>query len=236
MRIVLSFDKLTAEKQSRLRKFAMNDSQLLEPKSRIGTPTWEMARFYPAQGDWTEEDYLSLKTRQLIEFTDGVLEFLPMPDRIHQDLVQWLFLKLHGFVTGHRLGRAYFAPLRVKTEAKKYREPDLVFLTNERDRQYPDRSRPPFGADLVMEVVSEGEEARDRDIRQKPTDYAAAGIPEYWIVDPENRTITVLSLEGTEYFPRGVYGEGETAESVLLPGFSVSVSDCFAEIANDDSE
>ena len=209
----------------------MTDTDIYETKSRVGTPTWEMARFYPAQGDWSEEDYLALKTRQLIEFTDGVLEFLPMPDRIHQNLVRWLFLKLHGFAESSRLGRAYFAPLRVQTEANKYREPDLVYLSNERERKYPDQSRSPFGADLVMEVVSEGEEARNRDLQQKPIDYAAAGIPEYWIVDPENRTITVLSLDGAEYFPRGVFGEGEVAESVLLPGFSVSVTDCFAEIA-----
>ena len=159
-----------------------------------------------------------------------------MPDRIHQDLLQWLFLKLHGFVADRRLGRAYVAPLRVKTDNAKYREPDVVYLSNERDRQYPDRSRPPFGADLVMEVVSEGEEARDRDTRQKPLDYAAAGIPEYWIVDPENRTITILSLDGAEYFPRGVFGEGEVAESVLLPGFSVDVAECFAQAAPDKSK
>lgn len=214
----------------------MTDTELLEPKSRAGTPTWEMARFHPLQGEWTEEDYLALKPRQLIEFTNGVLEFLPMPDRIHQDLVKWLFLKLHGFVSTNQLGQAYFAPLRVKTDNKKYREPDLVYLSNERDRQYPDRSRPPFGADLVMEVVSEGEDARNRDLQQKPIDYAAAGIPEYWIVDPENRTITILSLDGTEYFPRGVFGEGEVAESVLLPGFSIAVTECFAQISPDSSK
>ena len=213
----------------------MSDSQTLEPRSRRGTPTWEMARFYPAQGEWDEEDYLALKTRQLIEFTDGVLEFLPMPDRIHQDLVKWLFKRLDRFAESSRQGQAYFAPLRVKTDEKKYREPDVVYLTNERDRQYPDRSRPPFGADLVMEVVSEGEETRERDIRQKPLDYAAAGIAEYWIVDPENRTITVLSLEGTDYFPRGVFGEGEVAESALLPGFSVNVTECFAHAAPNSS-
>ncbi len=214
----------------------MTDTDIYETKSRVGTPTWEMARFYPAQGDWSEEDYLALKTRQLIEFTDGVLEFLPMPDRIHQYLVKWLFKRLDQFAESSGLGQAYFAPLRVKTENKKYREPDLVYLSNERERQYPDRSRPPFGADLVMEVVSEGEEARDRDTRQKPLDYAAAGIPEYWIVDPENRTITVLSLEGAEYFPRGVFGEGEVAESALLPGFSVDVAECFAQASPDTSK
>jgi Uma2 family endonuclease len=214
----------------------MTDTDIYETKSRVGTPTWEMARFYPTQGDWSEEDYLALKPRQLIEFTDGVLEFLPMPDRIHQDLVKWLFKRLDRFVESANLGAAYFAPLRVKTDNKKYREPDVVYLTKERDRQYPDRSRPPFGADLVMEVVSEGEEARNRDLQQKPIDYATAGIPEYWIVDPENRTITVLSLDGTEYFPRGVFGEGEVAESVLLPGFSVDVSECFAQATPDLSK
>jgi Uma2 family endonuclease len=212
----------------------MNDTELLEPKSRAGTPTWEMARFYPVQGDWSEEEYLALHTRQLIEFTDGYLEFLPMPTRLHRTLAQWLFLKLHPFVSERRLGEVHLAPLRVKMRPKKYREPDLVFLSKARVAQLKDMTEPPLGADLAVEVMSEGEENRVRDLQVKRHDYAEAGIPEYWIVDPEARTVTVLVLDGEEYFPRGVFGEGETAESGLLDGFAVDVTEWFRSIEPSD--
>ena len=208
----------------------MTDTELLEPKSRAGTPTWEMARFYPVQGDWSEEDYLALKTRQLIEFTDGVLEFLPMPTRLHQALAQWMFLKLHGFVEPRKLGEVYLAPLRVKMRPSKYRQPDVVFLAKARIAKLKDMTEPPLGADLAVEIMSEGEENRTRDLQVKRHDYAEAGIPEYWIVDPEARTVTVLVLDGGEYFPQGVFGEGETAESRLLDGFTVNVAEWFRSI------
>jgi Uma2 family endonuclease len=78
--------------------------------------------------------------------------------------------------------------------------------------------------------VSEGIENRDRDLIRKRSEYAAAGIPEYWIVDPETATVTVLSLPegGTEYVVHGEFKPGETATSVLLNGFTIDVSDCFA--------
>ncbi len=213
----------------------MSDSQLLEPKSRRGTPTWEISRLFPEQGGWSEAEYLGLFTRQLIEFTDGVLEFLAMPTRTHQHLVQWFFLKLHGFVASRRLGEVHFAPLRIKMRPAKYREPDVVYLSMDRLAPLKDMKEPPLGADLVVEVMSEGEENRQRDLDTKRLDYAEAGIPEYWIVDPEARTVTVLALEGREYFPRGVFGEGEVAESQLLPGFSVNVTEWFQSISSSDA-
>jgi Uma2 family endonuclease len=106
----------------------------------------------------------------------------------------------------------------------RFREPDIVYLR-------PGRGEfrgQPEGADLVMEVVSEGEENRRRDLEEKRRDYAQAGIPEYWIVDPESRRVTVLALEQGTYREHGVFGPGNAASSVLLPGFSVSVTDLFA--------
>ena len=44
------------------------------PASRLGEPTWEMASFYPRQGEWTEADYLALNTNRMVELSDGCLE------------------------------------------------------------------------------------------------------------------------------------------------------------------
>jgi len=74
-----------------------------------------------------------------------------------------------------------------------------------------------------MEVVSEGEENRGRDLETKREEYARAGIAEYWIVDPQEQRVTVLVLDGPSYRVHGVFGRGATATSVLLPGFEGSV-------------
>ena len=64
-----------------------------------------------------------------------------------------------------------------------------------------------------------------RDTEEKPLDYAEAGIPEYWIVNPLTDTITVLVLTGDTYDEHGVFHRGEQASSKLLDGFSLSVDD-----------
>jgi putative restriction endonuclease len=53
--------------------------------------------------------------------------------------------------------------------------------------------------ELLMEIVSPGKDSRKRDLVDKRSEYAEAGIPEYWIVDPEQRTINVLTLDGAGY-------------------------------------
>jgi len=85
-----------------------------------------------------------------------------------------------------------------------------------------------LGADLVMEVVSGGAEDRRRDLKKKRREYAQAGIPEYWIVDPREERITVLRLDGKKYAVHGEYAKGTKAASHLLPGFEADVAATFA--------
>ena len=80
------------------------------------------------------------------------------------------------------------------------------------------------GADLVMEVVSSGDDDRRRDLKTKREEYAQAGISEYWIVDPVLEQITVLTLDGQTYVVHGEFKHGERATSKLLPGFGVDVT------------
>ena len=195
------------------------------PRSRPGTPTWEIAELYPSQGKWTECEYLALDTNRLIEFNRGVLEFLPMTTPLYQAIAQYLLLQLHDFLRGKDSGEAFLAPLRTRTVDDVIREPDVVYAAKGR---IIDRRAPLPQADLAMEVVSEGAENRRRDEVTKRTDYASAGIAEYWIVDYQKKRVTVLALEEGGYREHGEYGPGTTAESVLLPGFAVDVDACFA--------
>jgi Uma2 family endonuclease len=185
-------------------------------------PAWDIARLFPDQGSWSEDDYLELDTNHLVEFTDGYVEVLPMPKTSHQQIVQHLSNLLLAFVSARSLGTVLFAPLRVRLRRKKYREPDVVFMLSE----HADRMGEDFwlGADLVMEVVSDDPELRERDLVKKRSDYAKAGIPEYWIIDPDQRKVTVLKLDGRQYTVHGEFGPGTRAESSLLEGFGVDVS------------
>lgn len=178
----------------------------------------------PLQGLWTEAQYLKLtnQTNYLIEFTDGEIEVLAMPTRSHQLIVRWLFLALFTFLQP-RGGLVLFAPLRLQIRPGKQREPDILLV---RDPSDP-RNQEAFwlGADVVVEVVSPDDP--ERDTKLKRGDYADAGIPEYWIVNSLNETITVLTLTGDRYTEHGVFQRGDHATSYLLEGFSVRVDEVF---------
>jgi Uma2 family endonuclease len=74
----------------------------------------------------------------------------------------------------------------------------------------------------VLEVVSSDDPKRD--LVRKRREYARAGIPEYWIVNPATEQIIVLHLEGTAYVEHGIFTRGTQATSVLLEGFTVAVA------------
>lgn len=176
----------------------------------------------PLQGLWTEEQYLRLtdQTNHLIEFTEGDVELLPMPTRKHQAISRFLFLALLSFVQ-QRGGTVFYAPLRVRVAPGRFREPDLVVLLDKNDA----RNQNAFwlGADLVVEIVSPDHVERDTVIKR--TDYAGAGIPEYWIVQPEEATITVLKLVGNDYVEHGIFHRGDTATSALLADVTICVDE-----------
>jgi Uma2 family endonuclease len=191
-------------------------------------PVWELARLYPLQGEWTEEAYLELERNignRMIELCNGFLELLPMPDLIHQRIIKMLLHCLDGFVIPLKRGEAMMAPLPVRLTKGNLREPDIAYFESHRVK---DARKPIDGADLVMEVVSPGHDNRERDLVTKRKEYAKAGIREYWIVDPAEKTITVLTLAGKTYKVHGVFKEGDDATSKLLKGFSVAVSDVLA--------
>ncbi len=195
--------------------------------SQRGEPVWEIARFYPPQGQWTEADYFALPDTRFVELKNGCLEFLTMPRRLHQLFARFMFLALHNFVESRKLGEAHFTGLNVRLEEGHIRVPDICYLSPARlgdPREVQDL------ADLIVEVVSPSDRDRERDLVEKRADYALTGVREYWIIDPESESISVLTLPpgGGEYVEHGVFRIGQTATSVLLPGFHIDVDACFA--------
>jgi Uma2 family endonuclease len=190
-------------------------------------PAWDIAKIFPAQGTWAEEDYLLLPGNRLVEYSHGIVEVLSMPSPAHQMIVLLLYRLLFAFVQKSAAGRVLIAPTRVKLWSGKFREPDLIFMS--RHNRHRMRQQYWDGADLVMEVVSPDDPTRDLETKRR--EYAQAGIPEYWLVNPLDETITVFTLpeNASVYAVHGVYDRSGVAESALLPGFTVDVDACFAE-------
>jgi Uma2 family endonuclease len=189
----------------------------------MGEPAWAIATLFPSQGSWSDEEYLAFSTeRPLVELCDCAIEVLPMPTDGHQRVLDALFLVManHARVAG---GRARTAGIRVRIKAGVFRQPDIVYLGAA--RQHLRGEEYWMGADLVVEVVSGSSADRVRDLVTKRREYAEAGVLEYWIVDPQQETITVLQLDGDAYVEHGVYERESVATSVVLPGLSVPVSE-----------
>lgn len=186
--------------------------------SADGEPAWEAAYLHPPQGRWSEEDFLKFHTTQMAELVNGRLEILPMPNLKHQRI---LLLLLDWIRIASPNGLSLFAPLPTKLFPGTIREPDLLYIAPENlpaaDVEYPTK------IDLAIEIVSDGTEARKRDYEDKRRDYAKAAVSEYWIVDPQEQTVTVLVLDGEQYTDHGRFTCGQTASGKLLPAFSVDV-------------
>lgn len=176
------------------------------------------------QGLWTEEMYLRLtdQTNAPIEFTDGVLEILPMPTRTHQRILAFLYQVFLGFVNP-KGGEVFFSGLRLRIRPGKYREPDLLLLLDKNDPRNQEEYW--TGADLTLEIVSPNKP--ERDLVVKRSDYAEAGVSEYWIVNPMDETVTVLTLADGQYVEHGIFPRGVQATSRLLEGFAVNVHEVF---------
>lgn len=145
-----------------------------------------------------------------------------MPNDQHQAIVGYLYTLLLAFAQRSG-GVVRLAPLRMRLWPGKFREPDLLLLRKADDT----RRQAEFwsGADLVVEVVSADNPARDT--KKKRHEYAQAGIPEYWIVNPLTETVTVLQLTGNHYTEQGVFRRGEIVSSASFPTLQADVTTIF---------
>jgi Uma2 family endonuclease len=153
-----------------------------------------------------------------MELWAGELIMSPTPNPTHQRLVFNLASLLRDFVTQKKLGEVFLSPLDVVLSQRQVVQPDVFFIAKSRLHLVTDRVR--CAPDLAVEVLSPGRRRRDR--VDKKDLYEQFGVREYWIVDPEARTIEVLALEKGAFKLHALAEQGEPAASKLLSGFTVS--------------
>ncbi|HEX2076312.1 MAG TPA: Uma2 family endonuclease [Longimicrobium sp.] len=146
----------------------------------------------PAAREWTYAEFARLPDdSNRYEIIAGELYVTPSPDPVHTRIAFSLAALLERFVAQHKLGWVTPAPVDVLLGKGDYVQPDVVFVRREHGVEITDRGIevPP---DLVVEVVSPSTALRDRGLKRER--YAAFGVPEYWIIDPQAKRVEVYRL------------------------------------------
>jgi Uma2 family endonuclease len=142
----------------------------------------------------------------------------PAPTPSHQDVVFNFATLLKKFVGRKRLGKVFVSPIDVVLSQHRAVQPDVIYISKARLVMIQDAIR--GVPDMVVEVVSAGSWKRDR--VEKKGLYEQFGVTEYWVIDPEARTMEVFVLVRKGYQLHSRAKVGETAVSKLLLGFAVN--------------
>lgn len=178
------------------------------------------------------EEYLNYDdgTDNRYELVDGELVEMPPENLFNCLLSKFLFVE---FLKVFPLAQVCMkdTELEVSGWRVRTRYPDVMVLSDElvealrgTSRNTITREMPP--PQLVVEIVSSGKENEDRDYRYKRSEYAARGIAEYWIVDPQKEWVTVLILVDGLY-EESIFTGNQEIVSGMIPGLSLTPAQIF---------
>jgi len=189
-----------------------------------------MSSAQPARRTWTYGNLAALPDDQLRhELIDGEHVVTPSPNTLHQTISLNLVRVLLPYLDRHRLGQLLSAPFDVKLSLFTVLVPDLVYFTAERFVRVVNEKHATAAPDLVVEILSPG--TRRRDKGRKRAVYDREGVREYWIVDPESRSVTALRRPRADAGLTDVttltLDAGATLDSPLFPGLRVPLRDVF---------
>jgi Uma2 family endonuclease len=167
------------------------------------------------------------------ELARGVLEVSEIPGELHAVIVWAILRAIAGYDrehprTIHRAGGGSEYRFRLPA-MQSGRHPDVAVTLRNTPRDWRGFRR----ASMAFEVVSKGAEARERDYVTKRAEYLAYGLLEYWIVDPQEKTVIVLVRDG-DAWREHVYRDDQLAESMVLAGFALRVSDLWSQIEDEE--
>ncbi|MBD1842996.1 Uma2 family endonuclease [Cyanobacteria bacterium FACHB-63] len=183
----------------------------------------------------TFEAYLEFDdgTGNRYELIDEELFALPPESEPNDAIANFLFLKLVEAGLPYRLVRPGKCEIQVPVlqrgdAANRY--PDFLILEETHLSLTQNRLTIKLDAPpprMVAEVLSPGRANRERDLIRKRAQYAKRGIPEYWLIDPDNRSVTVLTLQGDEYAEVGTFQDDRSIHSRQFPQLQLTPAQLF---------
>ncbi len=191
-------------------------------KSSVTSDYWP-----PPQGAWTYEDYERLPDNGMrYEVIGGNLYMSPAPRPKHQQVLARLYGYLWDYLKQKPIGQVLFAPIDLNLpDLTNPVQPDLLFIRNENLDIIKEKFIEGV-PDLIVEVLSPSNPDLDRRIKFQV--YAAAGVREYWLLDPEAKSVEVYVLRGQAYALAQNFSGAAAIRSEVLADFSLPVSDIWA--------
>lgn len=172
----------------------------------------------PKQGHWTYNEYAALpEDGKRYEVMNGVLIMTPAPGPDHQSAVLRLSHYLFMAVELAGLGRVLPSPVDVRLTSDRVVQPDVLVVLNANLHKIT-KKYIVGGPDLVVEIASPGTALYDR--LSKFEAYEQVGVPEYWLVDHQGKSIEVLVLEENGYQSLGTFEGMATLPSRVAPGIA----------------
>ena len=196
--------------------------------ARFGDIPIARIRTNPPPGEATEADVIDLHDRhdRLCELVDGTLVEKAMGWQ-ESELAVIIARLLGNFVAANRRGKVFGSDGMFRLRPEHIRIPDVAFISN---RRFSGRTLTPtafweLGCDLAVEVMSPSNTRRE--MERKLSDYFAAGVQMVWLVYPKAREVVVYSSPSDSVT---LVGDDLLDGGAVLPGFSIPVSQLFAEL------
>ncbi len=184
-----------------------------------------------ASGPYTWDDFVALDEDDLRELIDGELMEVEVPKGRHEQVVAEIIAALVPWARKHGGGLVLASGYKVRISDKRGVMPDVQYYRagNEPLPGQDDglvEGRP----DLVVEVVSQSSRRYDRIVKARW--YAALGVPEYWIVDPEARTIERLVLDGGRWVIAAAATNDEPFEPAGFDGLRIDLAAAWGRVTS----
>ncbi|HVB11329.1 MAG TPA: Uma2 family endonuclease [Bacillota bacterium] len=179
----------------------------------------------PHRTIFTYREYALMPEGPRYEVLGGDLVGLPAPSTAHQEVIGALHLALRTWANGSRAGQVFISPIDVRLSDTDVVQPDLLFVAAAR-RAIIEAPYVRAAPDLVIEVLSLSTAERDRVVKRAI--YERHGVREYWIVDPDARSVDILTYGKDGLQLRRTEPSGATLASELLPGLALPVASIFA--------
>ncbi len=175
---------------------------------------------------FTYEDYLTTPADTRYELLDGELLMVPAPNIKHQRVQLELATQLSQFIKDRALGELLIAPCDVVLSDTNVVQPDLLFVSREREHLLSDGEKVRGAPDLAVEILSPSSADKDRGFKREL--YGRHGVSEYWLVDPIAETVSIHRQRGGVLAATDTFGRGQTLRSPLLAGLELRVDDVFS--------
>ncbi len=179
-----------------------------------------------AKKKYTYKDYLNIPDDKRYELIGGELIMMtPSPIPYHQWISKNIEYEIERFVREKKLGKVFDAPCDICLDEENVVQPDILFISQERTHIIG-KNNIQGAPDLVIEILSES--TAYTDLMKKKRLYAKSGVKEYWIVDPDGKTIEIYCLREGVFILDKSFFEKDELESPLLPGLKIRLSPVFA--------